>query len=167
MTAPAGGTPRRYLVVAYQTLDSDELVQSIRDHAGDGPSEFWLVVPATPVGDLAVRTVPLPPMPVMGGPLAMIGTPEEARRLAQEKLDAAVHRLAGAGATADGEVGDANPVKAVAAALKRRPADEIIVSTLPARMSRWLRQDLPRRLEHEFGLPVTHVEVPKFTLRDA
>jgi hypothetical protein len=103
----------------------------------------------------------------MGGPLAMIGTPEEARRLAQEKLDAAVHRLAGAGATADGEVGDANPVKAVAAALKRRPADEIIVSTLPARMSRWLRQDLPRRLEHEFGLPVTHVEVPKFTLRDA
>ncbi len=165
--APGGATTRRYLVVAYQTLETDELVQFIRDRAAAGPSEFWLVVPATPVGDLAVKKMPLPPMPVMGGPLAMIGTPEEARRLAQEKLQAALRRLADAGATADGEVGDANPVKAVKAALKRQQVDEIIVSTLPGRMSRWLRQDLPRRLEHESGLPVTHLEVPRFTLREA
>jgi len=41
--------------------------------------------------------------------------------------------------------------------LKGRQFDEIIVSTLPSRISHWLRQDLPRRLEHRCGLPVTHV----------
>ena len=50
---------------------------------------------------------------------------------------------------------------AVEAALARRQFDEIIVSTLPPRLSRWLHQDLPRRLEHRFHLPVTHISVTK------
>lgn len=149
---------RRYMVLANQTLGSDELVQFVRDRATAGPSEFWLVVPATPVEHLAAGSVPMPPMPVMGGVLSLPGPPEEARRLAEEKLQSALKRLAAAGAKADGEVGDGDPVRAVEAALSGRQFDEIIVSTLPERLSRWLRQDLPRRLEHEFRLPVTHVE---------
>jgi hypothetical protein len=98
------------------------------------------------------------PMPVMGGVLSPPGQPEEARRLAEDKLQSAVKRLAAAGAKADGEVGDGDPVRAVEAPLSRQQFDEIIVSTLPERLSRWLRQDLPRRLEHKFRLPVTHVE---------
>ena len=54
-------------------------------------------------------------------------------------------------------MGHRDPVHAVDAALKGRHVDEIIVSTLPTRLSRWLRQDLPRRLEHRTQLPVTHV----------
>jgi GABA permease len=48
-------------------------------------------------------------------------------------------------------------VRAVEEATATGEFDEIIVSTLPARVSRWLHQDLPGRLEHKFHLPVTHV----------
>jgi hypothetical protein len=149
---------RRYMVVANQTLGYDALVQFVRDRAAAGPSEFWVVVPATLVKHLAARSLPVPPMPVMGGVLSVPGPPEEARRFAQEKLQSALQQLTAAGVTADGEVGDGDPMRAVQAALSRRQFDEIIVSTLPERLSRWLRQDLPRRLQHKFRLPVTHVE---------
>jgi len=148
---------RRYLVVANQTLASDELAEALRERAAAGPSEFWVVVPATPVKDLASRSVPLPPMPVMGGVLTLPGNPAEARRLAREKLEAALARLAAAGVTAGGEVGDGDPMVAVQTALASREVDEIIVSTLPDRLSRWLHADYPRRIEHRFHLPVTHI----------
>jgi GABA permease len=146
----------RYLVVANQTLGTDALRDLVRDRVAAGPAEFWLVVPATAVNDLAsIGTVPL--MPVSGGIPSIPGPPEEARRLAQAKLDAALKQLASAGAIAGGEVCDADPMSAVEQAVASREFDEIIVSTLPARLSRWLRQDLPARLERKFHLPITHV----------
>ena len=148
----------RYLVVANQTLDSDELATLVRERTSEGPAEFWLVVPATPVKDLVANAMPIP-MPVMGGVASLPGPPEEARRLAQMKLDAAIKKLTAAGATVDGTVSDADPVRAVGEAVGRRQFDEIIVATLPPRLSRWLHQDLPARLQHEFHLPVTHVLV--------
>jgi nucleotide-binding universal stress UspA family protein len=165
-SADGGGATRRYLIVANQTLDSDELSEAIRERAAAGPSEFWAVVPATAVKDLAGRSVPLTPMPVMGGPLSIPASPEEGRALANGKLEAARRKLAGSGIRIEGEVGHPDPVKAVGAAVKQREFDQIIVSTLPARLSRWLRADFPRRLEQKFGIPVTHVEVPKFGLRE-
>ena len=152
---------RRYMVVANQTLGGDELVDVIRERAAAGPSEFFVVVPATPVKDLASKSMPMMPMPVMGGVLSVPGPPEEARRLAHDKLQLALQQLAAAGATADGEVGDGDPMRAVTDALGRGRFDEIIVSTLPGRLSRWLHADFPRRLEHRFHLPVTHVEAPE------
>jgi hypothetical protein len=148
----------RYLVVANQTLDSDELATLVRVRTAEGPAEFWLVVPATPVKDLASRAVPIP-MPVMGGVSTLPAPPSEARRLAQINLDAAIEKLTAAGATVDGAVADPDPVRAVAEALNGREFDEIIVFTLPPRLSRWLHNDLPTRLQHEFHLPVTDVVV--------
>ena len=58
---------------------------------------------------------------------------------------------------ADGVVGDAHPVRAIDDVLIDRPYDEIILSTLPPGVSRWLRLDLPRRVEQRFALPVTTV----------
>ncbi len=61
------------------------------------------------------------------------------------------------GITATGEVGDADPFKAVADAMTGHLYDEIVVSTLPSAVSRWLRMDLPARIRRRFGLPVIHV----------
>ena len=148
----------RYLVVANQTLDSDELATLVRERTSEGPAEFWLVVPATPVKDLVANAMPIP-MPVMGGVASLPGPPEEARRLAQMKLDAAIKKLSAGGATVDGTVSDPDPMRAVGEAVRTREFDEIIVFTLPPRLSRWLHHDLPGRLQHEFHLPVTHVVV--------
>jgi cell pole-organizing protein PopZ len=148
----------RFLVVANQTLDSDELAALVRERAAEGPAEFWLVVPATPVKDLASNAMPIP-MPVMGGVSTLPGPPSEARRLAQLNLDAAIRKLTATGATVNGAVADPDPVRAVADAMSGREFDEIIVFTLPPRLSRWLHSDLPTRLQHEFHLPVTDVVV--------
>ncbi|WP_448073622.1 hypothetical protein [Georgenia yuyongxinii] len=151
---PAAPAPaRHYLVVAYQTLDRQELSEAIQERTAAGPADFWLVVPATRLVELA----PLPPpMPTMGG-VASIPDPEHDHQVAQAKLDTALQHLTALGARVGGEVGDADPVRAVKDALRRRQVDEIIVATLPGHLSKWLRQDIPHRLEHRFHLPVTHV----------
>jgi GABA permease len=149
-------TMHRYLVVANQSLDSDELMELVRERVAAGPAEFWLVVPATPVKDLASNAMPIP-MPVMGGIATLPAPPEEARRMAQAKLDAAVQKLTAAGVRAKGTVADPDPLRAVEEAMSSGEFDEIIVSTLPARVSRWLHHDLPGRLEQTFHLPVTQV----------
>jgi hypothetical protein len=146
----------RYLVVGNQTLDSDVLADQVRERMARGPAEFWLAVPATPVKDLASNMVAIP-MPVMGGVLRMPEPPAEARRLAQAKLDAALRKLTALGASVDGAVTDADPMRAVEEAMSNREFDEIIVSTLPRRLSRWLHQDLPDRLQDRFGVPVTDI----------
>jgi hypothetical protein len=61
-----------------------------------------------------------------------------------------------AGGRVGGRIGDSDPYLAVRDAVTTVGIDEILLSTLPARVSRWLRRDLPRRVE-EFGLPVTVV----------
>ena len=149
---------RRYLVVANQTLGGTELTELIGRRAKVEPSEFFLIVPATPSIDFVLGAHA---MPVMGGLPAIPDSPERARALAKERLEMAVAELQAAGVAVEGRVGDADPVRAVETALKGRQFDEIIVSTLPNRISRWLRQDLPRRLENKTGLPVTHVGAAK------
>ena len=72
-------------------------------------------------------------------------------------FEPAVAKLQAAGIKAEGRVGSHNAVHAVEAAVKGRHFDEIIVSTLPRHVSRWLRQDLSRRLEHKTQLPVTQI----------
>ncbi len=143
---------RRYLVVANQTLQGDELVRVIAGCAEAEPSEFFIVVPATPVLEMWVEAMA---MPYCGVPYE-VNSFEHARELAQDRLAEATAQLRAIGATVDGRVGDRDPVHAVDSALRGAEFDEIIVSTLPHRVSKWLHQDLPHRLE-QFGLPVTHV----------
>jgi nucleotide-binding universal stress UspA family protein len=145
---------RHYLIVANQTLGADELSKAVLERAATGPAEFWVLVPATQMTDLALPAV----MPGMGGvPVPVHASLEESEALARSRLDAALERLRAAGITVDGEVGDPDPFRAIQHTLATRQFDEIVVSTLPARLSRWLRQDLPSRVERKFHVPVTHV----------
>jgi hypothetical protein len=130
---------RRYLVVSNQTLGGAALAAKIRSALEEGPSEFHLLVPATPPRH------------------HFTWTEGEARAIAAERLGSALRWFSSVGANATGEVADEHPLYAIRDALREQQIDEIIISTLPPGMSRWLRQDLPRRANREFGLPVTHV----------
>ena len=130
---------RRYLVVANQTLAAEPLVSRVRELARAAPSSFHVVVPATPPRD-------------------HVWTEGEARATARSRLDAALARFAQLGTEVEGEVGDANPMLAIGDALRDHgPFDEIVISTLPKGLSKWLKLDLPHRVEASFGLRVTHV----------
>lgn len=84
---------------------------------------------------------------------------------AEERLEEALPLLGdAAGSEVTGEVGTADPVAAIMDALHDQSFDEIIISALPHRLSRWLRFDLPSKARR-LGLPVIHVEVPEAAAR--
>jgi hypothetical protein len=130
----------RVLIVANRTATGPALMAAVRARARRGEASFHLVVPATPHG------------------LHRVVDPEVAgREEARRRLDSALAPLsAAAGGAVSGEVGDPNPLAAVQDALNLHGFDEIILSTLPWRLSRWLRVDLPRKVA-ALGVPVHHV----------
>jgi hypothetical protein len=132
---------RRYLVVANQTLGGAHLLSLLRSLA-EQPSSFHVLVPATPPSD-------------------HVWTEGEARAAARKHLDAALERFRSVGIEATGEVGDGRPLQAIDEVLAREPFDEIVLSTFPPGMSRWLRLDLPHRVAATYGLPVRHVIAPR------
>jgi hypothetical protein len=128
----------RYLIVANQTLAGGHLTAKVREFHERWPSSFYIVVPATP-------------------PHGHSWSEGEARDIARRRLKTALALLRGVGVEVEGEVGDERPTYAIQDVLAHRDFDEIILSTLPPGVSRWLRHDLLHRIEVEFGLPVTHL----------
>jgi hypothetical protein len=127
MAEPSG--TRNVLVIANRTAATPAVLAQVRRRAAEGPSRFTLLVPRT---------------------YWDADTEESATT-----LELAIPLLEeAAGGHVDGLIGDEDPVRAVAAALEQRHYDELIVSTLPSHVSRWLHLDLPRRLGR-FGLPLT------------
>jgi hypothetical protein len=145
---------RRYLVIANQTLAEAELTEAIRRRMEAGPSSFYVLVPNTRAGDLAARIARGAPIaPAVGdATVDALATEHAQHRLGQLLADLRV-----LGADADGGLGDPDPLKAAAELLERQQFDEIILSTLPQPLSRWLGMDLPRRLQRHSGLPVTTI----------
>lgn len=151
---------RHYLVVANQTLGGQGLLDIIAERHAQGPAEFYVVVPATATMDDLLGAGAL-----YGGVLGAEGlalpidTSDEqpAHERAQERLASALERFAGIGVRATGEVGDPDPITAVEHALEERTVDEIILSTLPPGLSRWLKMDLLNRVQRRFDVEVSHV----------
>ena len=119
------------LVVATRTADSDELRTALRAHAERRPTKFTLLVPAPAVGPVG-------------------------REAGTEVLDRALTALREASLEVEGSVGHHDPIDAVSDVWDPKTFDEVIISTLPTRVSKWLRLDLPHKVAG-LGLPVTTV----------
>ena len=138
MTDPA---PTRVLLVAHRTATTERLREAVRARAQRGPATFHLVVPAHPHG------------------LHKLVDPQEGDAGEGERALAEALPLLSeaAGSDVTGHVGDHEPLMAIQDALHRGSYDEIVISTLPRRLSRWLHLDLVSKAR-DLGLPVAHVE---------
>jgi hypothetical protein len=120
-------SPTHLLVVANRTADSDELFAVLRDRAANSPIEVTLLVPQDSRGGMGRR------------------------------LNSGLKRLHEAGITAEGMLGDIDPIIAVQEVWDSGKFDEVIVSTLPPDQSRWVEFDLIDRIAKVTGAKVTHV----------
>ena len=132
--------PTRVLVVAHKTAATDPLLEAVRERARRGHCSFSLLVPNAAHGLHRV-----------------VDAEDQGAGEARDVLDQALPTLsAAAGSEVEGIVGDPDPLAAVHDAINLRGFDEIIISTLSPKVSRWLRLDLPSKLSG-LGLPVTVV----------
>ena len=130
----------KVLVVANRTAESPELLEALRRRADDGPCEFTLLVPSTPHGLAWAADMSA------GGDEAEGHRQAFVDELREEGLD-----------VREAKVGDPDPLAAIQDECNFAEYDELIVSTLPLKVSKWLRIDLPHKAGHATGLPVTHV----------
>lgn len=142
------------LIIANQTLGGVEMLSRIEHlNTPAGLTSFYLLVPATPVGDAPWQH---------GDHRRRLGADE-----AGQRLERGLELISELGAEADGEVGEADPIDAVRHLFDRgRHFDRILLSTLPVGLSRWLHLDVPHRLGRITDIPVEHIESePAFSLR--
>jgi phosphopantetheine adenylyltransferase len=129
------GGPADVLVVANQTMTSEELLNAIRERAAQGAARFVLIEPQS--------------------------DPTQSEHPdAERRLRRALAELRGAGIEAHGWVAHPDPFEAAMQEIEEERIDEIIVSTFEPEQSGWLRKDLIERLRQETNLPVTHI-MPK------
>lgn len=129
----------RCLVVAHKTLGGDALLDELRSRRESDPGvRVHLLVPVDhPIG---------------------AWTDGQLERVAEGVLESGLARMKSLDIEATGEVGDANPVYAVEQLFVRGEMfDEIIISTLPHGVSKWLKADAPSRLAKNYRIPVTHI----------
>jgi hypothetical protein len=133
-------SPARILVVANKTAATPSLLDAVRERAARGPCEFTLLVPNTTHG------------------LHKVVDPEDqSQSEAEATIELALPLLEeAAGGPVDAMIGVPEPLAAIQDAVNLHGFDELIISTLPTRVSKWLKLDLPHKAEG-LGLPVTTV----------
>ncbi|MDX6485576.1 MAG: permease [Gaiellaceae bacterium] len=136
----SAGKAARILVVANETVATDEVRYTIDAHAEDLAVEILVVAPAL-TGRLAFWT----------------SADTEPRRAAEERLGRCLESLHDAGLDATGYIGDADPLLAIADALCTFDADRIIIATHPDGRSHWLERGVVEQAEYRFSRPVDHV----------
>ena len=159
--SPVTGAPdvtvKRYLIVANETLAKDQVPQLVAERQAAGPSEFHILVPATRSKETRQLTA------MAGDPLSgyavtdVVGLDEAIARDREEaaaRLATFTDKLAEQGVTFTSEVGGPDPFQAILQVMLRSSFDEIIISTLPSAVSRWLRLDLPSRVRRSYSVPV-------------
>ena len=131
----------RILIVANETIEGTRLRRAIWTRAARAAADVLVVAPAL---NSRLRH--------------WLSDEDEARRNAESRVRNCLAGLAVAGIHAGGVVGDADPLQALADALRVFPADELIISTRPEHRSHWLARDLVGRARARYGLPAVHIE---------
>jgi nucleotide-binding universal stress UspA family protein len=130
----------RVLVVAHKTAATPALLDAVRERAARGPAQFTLLVPN-----------------IAHGLHKVVDAEDQETSEADQVLALAVPLLEdAAGGPVESMIGDASPLDAIHDAINIHGFDEIIISTLPTRVSKWLKLDLPSKLAG-LGLPVTTI----------
>jgi hypothetical protein len=143
-TPTRAGAPheRRVLVIANETVAGRALRSEIQ-RAAEGYRAHVLVV-----------------CPALNSPVRHWASDEDgARAAAQRRLDASLAELRRIGVDARGEVGDGDPLQAIADALRTFGADEVVISTHPEGRSHWLERGVVSGARERFAVPITHVVV--------
>jgi nucleotide-binding universal stress UspA family protein len=148
---------RTVILVANRTVGGAALAELVRARTFEGSCVVHLVVPiaspapaAVAVGEGAANMSPTATFEV-----------RDERQVADERLAFGLDWLATIGVEATGELcGGCDTASAVAEIVRAVGADEVIVSTLPTTISRWLRQDLPARVAKKVDVPVVVVTSP-------
>ena len=139
---PSAPGERRILVIANETVGGTPLREVIHRRA-EGVEEIVRVV-----------------CPALMSPVRYFASDEDGpRAAAQERLERSLERLRELGVTAEGEVGDADPLQAIEDELRTFGADEVIISTHPEGRSVWLEKGVVRAARERFDVPITHVVV--------
>ena len=147
-SAPAevsAGPPHRVLVLANQTVNSEELLGELRRIGADRDTRYMVVVPVNAVDTGAAAT---------HGPRDVT---EATRAAAQARLDATLSALRSENLDAQGELGDERPLRALEKAVAQFSPDQLVIATLAPEFSAWQRFDVVERARAEFTVPVTHV----------
>ena len=130
----------RVLVVANKTAATPGLIEAVRERAARGPASFTLLIP-NPAHGLH----------------AFVDPEDQAQNEAEMTLELAIPLLERAtGGPVEGMIGVPEPLAAIQDAINIHGFDELIISTLPKRFSRWLKLDLPSKAAG-LGLPVTTI----------
>jgi hypothetical protein len=133
---------RRILVISNETVTGTVLHHAIRFRAHNVSGEVLVVAPAL---NSRLRH--------------WMSDVDAARRAAEGRLQACLKRLGAVGIKARGEIGDGDPMQAIADALSTFAADEIIIATHPEERSHWLAHDLVGRARARFDRPILHIVV--------
>jgi hypothetical protein len=133
---------RRILVIANETVGGDHLFEVISERAEAVDEEVLVVCPA------------------LNSPLRTWASDEDnARAVAQQRLEHTLARLAAAGVEARGEIGDGDPLQAMDDAVRTFGPDEIVISTHPEGRSNWLERGVVSGAKARFEVPIRHVVV--------
>ena len=133
----------RLLLVANRTCPCPALPGQVLEHVGQRRAEVLVLAPAL---NSRLRH--------------WVSDIDGAVMAAEDRMQGTIAVLRRHGLTVSGEVGDANPLEAIADALVHFAASRIMISTWPAGDSNWLEKDLPGRAAAQFGLPTHHVVSP-------
>jgi hypothetical protein len=140
--APRPPGEKRLLVVANETVAGPELLSELEQRARGHETEVLVVVPAL---NTKLKH--------------WVSDEDGARAAAAERLEASLEAMRASGLTAEGEVGDGDPLQAIEDALRTFAPDEIVISTHPAGRSHWLERGVVEGARERYDIPVVHVVV--------